>query len=220
MVTNQESPSHNCPLCSTGTSHYHDGHQPNRSYNWCSNCELVHVPRSFHLCPKEEKLIYDQHENNPNDEGYRTFLNKRASRLISSLPKDAYGLDFGSGPGPTLSLIFKEAGLHCENYDKFYAQHEELLARQYDFISCTEVLEHLDSPAETLGLLFKLLKPGASLGVMTKLRTGRINFATWHYKNDPTHIAFYNEETMQYIAKQYDAKLEIHLPDVIIFTKK
>jgi len=47
------------------------------------------------------------------DPRYRRFLARLAEPLIAHLPKGARGLDFGCGPGPTLSLMLREAGFAC-----------------------------------------------------------------------------------------------------------
>lgn len=138
--------------------------------------------------------------------------------MIENLPPASQGLDFGSGPGPTLSLIFEEAGHQCEVYDKFYADDKEKLKTEYDFISSTEVVEHLASPNEIFELLFSLLRPSGMLGLMTKLHTKNIDFGAWHYKNDPTHICFYSPTTMQYLANRFYKQLTIIGSDVILFT--
>ncbi|KZZ49393.1 hypothetical protein A3760_21530 [Oleiphilus sp. HI0122] len=56
---------------------------------------------------------------------------------------------------------------------------------------------------------------------MTKLHPqDRKSFMQWHYKNDPTHIAFFSHITMEKLAKSYDRDLLILGTDVVIFTNK
>ena len=88
--------------------------------------------------------------------------------MVSKLTLGDQGLDFGSGPGPTLSIMFREAGYPMEIYDYFYAPNTDVLNNQYDFITATEVIEHLRHPIQTLNLLWKILKPGGVLGIMTE----------------------------------------------------
>ncbi|MCH2159463.1 MAG: class I SAM-dependent methyltransferase [Oleiphilaceae bacterium] len=216
---NHSNSSHCCLLCGASEIYnFYFDQRLTREFYQCQACELVFVPSEFHLCPKEEKEIYDHHDNNPNDPNYRSFLNKLGSVMIENLPTASQGLDFGSGPGPTLSLIFEEAGHECEIYDKFYADDKEKLNTEYDFISSTEVVEHLDAPSQTFELLFSLLRANGILGLMTKLHTQNIDFGGWHYKNDPTHICFYNPATMQYLANRFNKQLTIIGSDVILFT--
>lgn len=139
--------------------------------------------------------------------------------MLEQVSPQASGLDFGSGPGPTLSLMFEEHGHRMHLYDKFYASDESILQRHYDFITSTEVLEHLEQAAHTLELLWSILLPGGLLGLMTKLRSDESDFAQWHYKNDPTHICFYSVKCFEFLARRWRAKLEISGRDVILLHK-
>ena len=78
------------------------------------------MPYQF-LSPKEEKSEYDLHENSSDDPGYRRFLARLFDPVSHQLAPNSYGLDFGSGPGPTLSVMFEEAGHSMEIYDPFFA---------------------------------------------------------------------------------------------------
>ena len=105
------------------------------------------------------------------------------------------------------------------NYDLYYAPFEHLLDEQYDFITMTEVIEHIAHPAKLLTSLDKMLKPGAVLAVMTKRLFNQQRFVNWHYKNDPTHISFYSIETFKWIANKMDWRLEVINDDVIFLFK-
>ena len=61
-----------------------------------------------------------------------------------------------------------------------------------------------------------MLKPRAYLGIMTKRVIDQQRFATWHYKNDPTHVCFYSVETFQWLANLWQAQLEFIGADVIL----
>lgn len=139
--------------------------------------------------------------------------------LLGRLPGPACGLDFGSGPGPVLHLLLREAGHEVVNYDKFYADDKTLLSRNYDFITATEVVEHLASPRDELDRLWKCLQKGGLLALMTKRVEGAGAFASWHYKNDPTHIAFFSDKTFLWLAKKWKAKCDFYGADVVIFEK-
>lgn len=212
----------NCPLCEKKDTniHYED---LNRAYWHCGYCALIFVPSQYHLNPFEEKAIYDQHENNPDDSGYRAFLNKLVSPMNRHLkshhfPANAKGLDFGSGPGPTLSLMFSELGYEMNIFDIYYANKPEVLKRSYDFISSTEVWEHLSKPKEIINDLFCLTKERFILGIMTK-RIPQTSFERWHYIKDPTHITFFADQTLEYIASKYDCELQLPESDTAIFIK-
>ncbi|MBL3558869.1 class I SAM-dependent methyltransferase [Marinobacter sp. JB05H06] len=177
------------------------------------------MDESAWLDEQAERAVYDLHHNDPGDEGYRRFLSKLTGPLLERLETGAKGLDFGCGPGPALAVMLREAGLEVALYDPFYYPDTSTLAQQYDFITCTEVVEHLHSPAEIFRQLDRLLVPGGLLGVMTCFQTDDERFANWHYRRDPTHIVFYRQTTMQWLANAYGWLLEIPAKDVAIFQK-
>lgn len=207
-----------CPLCKSTACVAIDA-TPEREFILCSNCALVFVPGLFHISASDEKTIYDYHENDPFDPGYRAFLDRLAKPLCSRIPNNAHGLDFGCGPGPTLSLMLEERGHEMALYDLYYQPDQSVLQQQYQFITCTEVIEHLRNPSETFELLFSMLSSGGVLGLMTKLIPSLEKISTWHYTRDLTHICFYQPKTFDYLADRFNAKVEILAKDVMIMTR-
>ncbi len=207
-----------CPLCREDQSRefFQDDQ---RDFFRCPICSLVFVPPRFHLSPSEEKYRYDLHENSPDDPNYRRFLSRLFTPLSQLLSPGDAGLDFGAGPGPTLSVMFQENGFPMRIYDYFYANDPAVFQQQYDFITATEVLEHLHHPDKELKRLWDCLKPGGYFGIMTKLVLNQAAFSTWHYKNDLTHVSFFSRATFNWIAAQWQATVEILGNDVIIFQK-
>lgn len=177
------------------------------------------VPSIFYISRKEEKAEYDLHQNLPDDPGYRQFLSRLFLPLQERLAPGSQGLDFGSGPGPTLSVMLTDAGHDVTLYDLFYADQPAVLARRYDFITASEVIEHLHHPGPQLDLLYRLLRPGGLLGIMTKLVIDRTKFAGWHYKNDLTHVCFFSHATFVWLAARWNARLDIVAQDAIIIRK-
>ena len=209
----------NCPLCTAEeVVEYHRDQR--RAYLQCSVCQLVFVPEGFHLSNDQEKAEYDLHENDPQDLGYRSFLNRLAKPLLATLQPGSQGLDFGSGPGPCLSLMLEEQGHTVALYDLYYANHPELFESQYDFITATEVVEHLAKPLFELDRLWGMLKPGGQLAIMTKLVASPEKFANWHYKSDPTHISFFSVTTFDYLGQLWGSAPQFIGADVIIFQRQ
>ncbi|MDX2507167.1 MAG: class I SAM-dependent methyltransferase [Gammaproteobacteria bacterium] len=206
-----------CPLCRTA-----DGrpfYQDNREYFQCPVCCLVFVlPQQF-LTLKEEKAIYDLHENSIDDPGYRGFLSRLFSPLLQCLAPGSHGLDFGAGPEPALAEMFQEAGHSMAIYDPFYAPESKTLQLCYDFISASEVVEHLHHPGRELERLWSCLKPNGTLGIMTKRVIDQKAFSRWHYKNDLTHVCFFSLETFQWLAEHWCATLTVPENDVVLFTR-
>ncbi len=206
-----------CPLCSSSAEDYHQ--DKSRAYFQCPNCRLVFVPPGSFLSAEEEKARYDLHQNSPDDTGYRKFLSRMFLPMSSRLAMGSRGLDFGCGPGPTLSIMFEELGHPMAIYDPFYAADETVLEIEYDFITATEVVEHLQSPKQSLNRLWRCVKPGGHLGIMSKLVIDQEVFADWHYKNDDTHICFYSEETFVWLAREWQTEPSFVGKDVILFRR-
>lgn len=208
-----------CPLCSnTSITEYHSDKY--RTYLQCLECRLVFVPENYHLTPGEEKAVYDLHQNDPSDEGYRNFLSRLTEPLAERLAPGAEGLDFGCGSGPALSKIMEETGFRMSLYDPFYFNNTEMLKQRWDFITATEVVEHLASPGFELCRLFKLLKDKGTLGMMTKMVIDREAFSRWHYIQDPAHICFYSKASFEYLAEKFNTELEFIGKDVIVMRKQ
>ncbi|CAA0121808.1 Ubiquinone biosynthesis O-methyltransferase [BD1-7 clade bacterium] len=213
-----------CPLCrSDDIDHYFTDKR--REYLQCTHCRLVFVSERFHLSAKNEKAEYDKHENDVLDNGYRQFLSRALIPTLSMAcagnnHADVRGLDFGCGPGPALAAMLSEAGVSCATYDIFYQPDRSVFSCKFDFITATEVIEHLVNPGEEIQRLYALLKPDGFLMLMSKLVIDRDAFSRWHYKNDPTHIAFFSRETLAWLAGSLNAELTFHSADVFSLKRK
>ena len=208
----------NCPLCqSTRLKPYFENKDAN--YLSCFQCDLVFAPKEFHLNDSQEKIRYDSHQNNPEDEHYRQFLSQAFNPVIDFINPGDKGLDFGCGPGPTLSVMFEEQGYKVDLFDKFYVNNQSIFNNKYDFITATEVAEHLSEPGDELTKLYTMLSKGGVLAIMTKMLDNQINFESWYYKDDPTHICFFSQVTMRHLAKAWGAQIQFYSNDVILFYK-
>lgn len=195
------------------------GFLKNREYHLCKNCDLIFVPPEQHLILQDQKPFYDTHENGPQQKGYVEFLSQLAKPFITHLNQNDRGLDFGCGPGPTLYLIFQQKGFAVENYDPLYKKQDHLLKKSYDFITCTEVIEHLSTPKVTFCQFQKLLKKKAKLGIMTQFYNPDFDFEDWWYHRDPTHICFYQKKTFDVLANRFGFRILYCQNPVVIFEK-
>jgi hypothetical protein len=208
-----------CPLCGAASVRpFATAH--GRRFLDCSLCGLVHVAPADRPTDAAAAAHYATHHNDPSDPGYRAFLDRLAAPLAERLPPGARGLDFGSGPGPTLSLLLRERGFHVALYDPLFAPDREVLDHTYDFITCSETAEHFFEPAIEFEVVFALLRPGGWLGLMTEVLTpGRI-FESWRYARDPTHVCFYRPATMEWIANRFAWEMESPRENVYLFRKR
>lgn len=207
-----------CPLCHNDQIEDY-AHDSQRYYYECQCCRLVFVAPHDFLSAEDEKEVYDQHQNNPHDQGYRQFLTRLFDPMMAEISPPAQGLDFGSGPGPTLSLMFEEMGCRMTIFDHFYANDPSVWQSSYDFITTSEVVEHVYQLGEELERLWLHLNSGGVLGVMTKMVTNVEAFNRWHYKNDPTHVRFFSQQTFHWLAQHWQAECEFFGADVVLFRK-
>jgi SAM-dependent methyltransferase len=137
----------------------------------------------------------------------------------SYIPTNSQGLDFGSGPGPTLSKMFEEDGYKMDIYDIFYAKNEMVFDKIYDFITMSEVIEHIHNLDIELNRVWSILKSGGFLGIMTAFRPTDEEFANWYYKRDLTHVRFFSEKTFRYIAHTLGATI-VYIDNGVVILKK
>lgn len=190
-----------------------------RSYYACKTCSARFLDPAQHPSRLLEKQEYDLHRNDPDDPGYRQFLNALFEPMMDRLSPASIGLDYGCGPGPALALMFRQAGHSVSLYDPIYQPERHPLERKYDFVTCSEVAEHFHRPHDEFCRMNDLLRAGGYLGVMTRFQSDDEGFAQWHYRRDPTHVIFYREDTMTWIARRWSWSLELIPPAVAIFRK-
>ena len=207
-----------CTLCEAESVFFHK--DTARRYFRCPCCQLVFVDPRALPTRDEEQSHYDLHRNDPSDLRYRLFLSRLFEPMNVRLAASSRGLDFGSGPGPTLSQMFAEAGYTMQIYDPFYAPDQSVLQSKYDFVTASEVVEHFHQPGHEFARLWSLLDPGGWLGIMTKRLRDADSFRTWHYKLDPTHVSFYSLETFRWLADHLKAEWIVAGDDVVLFLRR
>jgi len=210
-----------CPLClQNKTDILYSRDEPpvgTKNYYLCCECKLVFLDAVFHLDEAQAKARYDHHENSPDDPKYRKFLGRLATPLMARLAPGAEGLDYGCGPGPTISVMMKEAGFFMNEFDPVYFPNTAVLERTYDFMTCTEVIEHFTDPRKEFLRFKQWLNPKGILGVMTQILEGEEKFVGWWYHKDPTHNLFYQRRTLEWISDWMHWKIEILASNVIIW---
>lgn len=210
-----------CPLC--GTPHCQalpPLAKPHRQDWHCAVCDLRFLENTLHVNATAEKARYLQHHNHPEDTRYQAFLQPLCTGVAARLPPGAVGLDFGCGQTSTLTPMLQTCGFEITGYDPFFHPEKKALDATYDFIVASEVVEHFCAPAVAFGQLHRLLKPGGWLGLMTALVTPNLDFTTWHYRRDPTHVAFYSAKTFAWISGNFGLKLDEITPPRVIFLQK
>ena len=190
-----------CPVCLAPAGRLFasiDG----RDYLRCEACQATYLRREQQPTPEREFEEYRRHQNRADDPEYRAFVRQLAEPLLARLEPGREGLDYGCGPDSALAAILREAGHRMELYDPFFHPDLEALQRRYDFVTCSEVVEHFHHPAREFARLDALLKPGGWLAIQTTFQTDDAAFARWNYRRDPTHVVFYRSRTFEQIAVQ------------------
>jgi SAM-dependent methyltransferase len=190
-----------------------------RDYLRCTTCGARLLDPVQRLSREAERAHYRTHDNDPDAPGHRRFLAKLADPLLARLAPGSCGLDYGSGPDSTLAAMLREAGHDVAAWDPAFAPDAGALSRTYDFVACAEAIEHFHAPADELDRIDALLRPGGWLGVTTLFQTDDARFAAWRYRRDPTHVAFFREETFRLLAAQRGWTCEIPRRDVALLRK-
>ena len=118
-----------------------------------------------------------------------------------------------------LAWRIRKEGFKVEIYDPFFAPNTRILVKSFEFIVCTETVEHFHNPSEEFYQLNRMLDNNGFLGIMTSLIDSVSNFGDWYYRRDPTHVSFYSSKTMEWIAKKMNWKIDLIKDNVIIFYK-
>lgn len=187
-------------------------------YLICETCGIVFRNPTERLSIEDEKSRYDLHENDPSDTGYQIFLRRLWEPLKQKCRPGGLGLDFGCGPTTPLSELAASDGFEIFSYDPIFFPDEELLGKNYDFIFCSEAIEHFYSPGQEFEMIFtQLLAEDGVLGVMTHMLTNLEIFPDWYYRVDPTHVSLYQPQTLRWLASKYKRDIEVIGDRVAIF---
>lgn len=207
-----------CRLCGAPVAPFFTD-RAGRHYQRCGRCALTQLDDGQLPPPELERALYRLHCNDPDDPGYRRFSARLAAPLHERLHPGAEGLDFGCGQGSALAALLQEAGHRVTAYDPLFVPDLAALERDYDFVACCEVVEHFHDPATEFARLDRLLRPGAWLAIMTCFQQDDDAFDGWHYRRDPTHVAFYRPESFAWLAGCRGWRLELPTRNVALLQK-
>lgn len=191
-----------CPLCNSISQDFF--HSKKAKYHICFSCKGIFVGKQYLPDRYAETLRYSKHKNDVNNFGYRNFVTPIVDEVLKVFMPESRGLDFGAGPGPVISSLLREKDYQIALYDPIFHNNPELLTKQYEYIICCEVIEHFHQPAKEIQLLKTLLKEGGKLYCMTSIYNHNIDFEAWYYKNDITHVFFYQLETLHFISEHFN----------------
>lgn len=199
MESLQKNTTEYCPLCNSKGYLFHSN-----VFFLCSGCSGIFKAKHSLPSPEEEKKRYETHQNDVKDTAYQNFVSPITNAVQTYYTTDSLGLDFGAGTGPVISAVLESKGYSLHQFDPFFKNDTKTLKMKYDYVVCCEVIEHFHYPAKEFALLKKLLNPGGHLFCMTHLFTENTDFEQWYYKNDITHVFFYQIKTMEKIKAMFN----------------
>jgi len=205
-----------CPLCE---SHAKKFYEDTQRYYECSRCRGIFVHKEDLPHADAEKERYKLHDTDTEDKGYRNFVAPITSNILNDFSKEDKGLDFGAGTSAIISTVLREHDYDIKAYDPYFHNEPKLLTQQYDYIASCEVIEHFYQPKKEFAQLCEMLHEGGKLYLMTDIYDEKIDFASWYYKNDPTHVFLYTPKTFDYIKDAYGFENIFIEKRLIIITK-
>lgn len=195
-----------CPLCESNNVQFYE-EVKSRSFNKCQNCDLVFLSKEF-LCSQElEKSRYLEHNNSELSQGYKKFLYNIIHPVKNNQNLLDFGLDYGCGPYPMMSKLLKAEGYQIDDYDPYFSDFKlDFNNARYNFVILCEVIEHFSNPKLEIQRIKSLLLEGGLIYIQTSMLDESINFSTWWYKDDITHVSFFSETTISYICETFNLK--------------
>ena len=203
-----------CTLCGSALLHKRDA-----IYYDCYGCKAIVLDKKYYLTAAQEKARYETHNNDVNDIRYQNFTLPITKYVLEDCLPTHKGLDFGCGTGPVISSMLQKKGYDIVQYDPFFAPNKNVFNTSYDYIVSCEVFEHFHNPKKEIDRLTSLLKANGILLIMTMLYNDQIEFSSWNYRNDPTHVFIYRKETIAYIANAQQLEIAV-LTDRFIVLRK
>lgn len=188
-----------CPLCGRLTDKRVESRD--RLLRACGHCDMIFASAEDRLSTAEQKERYLLHDNRIEDKDYCNFLMRPVREALPFLKAGWKGLDYGCGHGPVLSRLLEREGFAMTDYDPLFF--DVPLEAEYDFVFSTECFEHFEEPALEIPKVLKRLKSGGVLTIMTEVWSAATDFGDWYYATDPTHVSFYSDKTLDYLASAY-----------------
>lgn len=193
-----------CPLCESPAAF--PLRSRDRELYACATCNLVYVPRRWHLSPAAQRDRYRLHQNRIDDDGYARMLQRPIDVLRQRAPGVRRVLDYGSGPTPVLVELLRRRGYDAEGYDPLFSPRTHGPA-SFDAVVSVETFEHFADPGAEMRRIVEIIRPGGWFLVMTHLHGGTDTFTDWWYVRDATHVAFYSARTFDWLCRRWALEL-------------
>lgn len=206
-----------CPLCHQQAPFFLQDKR--RAFYSCGHCSLVFAEPSSHLMISAERQRYGRAQKMTKQKQLSQFVMPLLTQLGELTGTSLQGLNFGRVLDNDSLAKINAAGHRLNQYDPFFAASSPVLQQEYDFVCSYRVFEHFKQPQQEWDLLSRLVKPQGWLAVGTPLLTDLSHFSKWHYKNNPTHVSFYQHKTFEYLANKGGFKLLLAEKELVLMQK-
>ena len=189
----------------------------------CAKCDFCFLDREQLLDSCAEKERYLHHQNSEDNLGYVEWLSgivDEAAKVIDLKGKKI--LDYGCGHTPVLPKILQDKEHNISNVDYYdlYFYPDLNAGEKYSCIFSIEVFEHFRDVYKEIEYALSFLEKGGYFVLSTSFLLPEDKFASWWYIQDATHISFYSEQTLDWIAKTFSLRIVfLNGKNLVIFEK-
>ncbi len=210
-----------CRICSTLSNEFWSDH---RAFYKCPECRLIFT---LDIPEKAREEAHYKKQWETTDPG---FWQGQVGAMLDYVQHYNVGeniLDFGSGSGEATRELQRrgfqvtplEPMIHGYLKDQSYPE-------PFDLVVGIEVIEHLPDIWGELKEIEKVLVPGGILFFSTLFTNAFIDtpqevesFKTWWYKDDPTHLSFFCNQSISKLAEMGNYDIDIFGDNVFIVRK-
>lgn len=172
-------------------------------YYGCPRCSLIFTTTFDHFTPEDFAAQIYNAEYADVDPDYLVERPTGFGQMVAAIfsaSRDISVLDYGGGNGVLAACLRTHAFTDVTTYDPFVPLHAERPQRQFDLITCFEVLEHSVRPAQTLDEIVALLNPDGLLLFSTLVIPPEITslgIGWWYIAPRNGHVTLYSRQSLQ-----------------------
>lgn len=194
-----------CPVCGNPAPCPPFADPKGREYSRCPRCGLYFLLHRYRPSPEEERKRYLLHDNSAANEEYLSYLGRIVDTAVFPFVRPGGSiLDIGSGPDGVLVGLLRERGYPALGHDPFFSPDPPPDGMAFSAVTLIEVVEHAGEPRQLMTDAVRYLggRSGGILIVKTLFAPDSGDaFLSWWYRQDITHILFYQRKTLTALAE-------------------